>query len=191
MGVSFKTELGQLLDLTSQPNTKVNNLDLFTLDTYKKIVEYKTAYYSFYLPVALAMHMGGIATTENLKVAEKILLQMGEYFQAQDDYLDCFGDPKVIGKIGTDIEDNKCGRLICKGLQKMSDGQKAVLSENYGKKDAARVAKVKALYREIDVESDFKAYENESYAKINGMIEKQTHVPKSFYTKLLKKIYKR
>merc|ERR1712100_765358 len=190
--VSFKTELGQLLDLTSQPNTKVNNLDLFTLDTYKKIVEYKTAYYSFYLPVALAMHMGGIATTENLKVAEKILLQMGEYFQIQDDYLDCYGDQKVIGKVGRDIEESKCGWLVVQALQRCTPEQRQILAEHYGKEDAESVKQVKALYKELDLEGVFKSYEQSSYEELTDLIKNtNTTILSSCFTDLLAKIYKR
>ena len=45
--VTWQTELGQLLDLTSQPPPGVGPIDLdrFTLERYKAIVKYKTAYY--------------------------------------------------------------------------------------------------------------------------------------------------
>jgi farnesyl diphosphate synthase len=51
--VTRQTELGQLLDLTSQRLDGPIELHRFTEERYFAIVKYKTAFYSFYLPVAL------------------------------------------------------------------------------------------------------------------------------------------
>lgn len=58
--VTRQTELGQLMDLTSQPLDGKINLNRFTMDRYSAIAKYKTAFYSFYLPVALGMIVSGI-----------------------------------------------------------------------------------------------------------------------------------
>jgi farnesyl diphosphate synthase len=80
--VTFQTELGQLLDLLTAPEDSVD-LTKFSLEKHSFIVTYKTAFYSFYLPVALAMYMAGVSSDEELQQAKDILIPLGEYFQIQ------------------------------------------------------------------------------------------------------------
>lgn len=128
--VAFITCLGQHQDV----KTTSLDLNLFTMDRYKSIVTNKTAYYSFYLPVALAMHMAGYKDPEMFRQAKTILFEIGNFFQIQDDFIDCFGDPMITGKIGTDIQDGKCSWLAILALQRCSPEQKQIMRENYGQK---------------------------------------------------------
>ncbi|KUF87498.1 Peroxiredoxin-2 [Phytophthora nicotianae] len=94
--VVFHTEIGQLLDLTSQPLDGEVDLDRFTVERYRQIVINKTAYYTFYLSAACAMFLNGVVDEASHNLAKKICVRIGEYFQIQDDFLDCYGDEKKL-----------------------------------------------------------------------------------------------
>ncbi|PSN57541.1 Farnesyl pyrophosphate synthase, partial [Blattella germanica] len=189
--VCLKTSMGQSLDLLSSPGGKPN-LDKFTMKRYESIVKYKTAYYSFHLPVALAMYMSGYMDEEMHRQAKTILLEMGHFFQVQDDYLDCFGDPEVTGKIGTDIQDGKCTWLAVVALQRATPEQRAMFAECYGSKDPEKVAAVKELYEQLGLPSTFAIYEEESYNIISTHIQQVSRgMPHKLFFKFMEKIYKR
>jgi farnesyl diphosphate synthase len=191
--VTFQTELGQLCDLLTAPEDKVD-LDSFSMDKFTFIVIYKTAYYSFYLPVALALYQQNIATPKNLKQAEQILIPLGEYFQAQDDYLDNFGLPEHIGKIGTDILDNKCSWLVNMALAIATPEQRKVLDDNYGRKDSTKEAAVKKLYDEMNLQQIYKDYEEKRVGEIKKMIaevDESEGLRKEVFESFLSKIYRR
>jgi len=117
---------------------------------------------------------------------------LGEYFQIQDDVLDAFAPPEVLGKIGTDIEDAKCSWLVCKALELVNDEQKEILMTHYGNHDAEGVKKVKELYRELKMEELFQTYEEEQKKICDDLIAKIE--PENFqelFKFLLGKIYKR
>jgi farnesyl diphosphate synthase len=186
-----QTEFGQLLDLTSQKLGGPIDLSRFTIERYISIVKYKTAFYSFYLPVACGMIIAGIHDRALYDTAREILLIMGEYFQIQDDYLDCYGSPEVIGKIGTDIQDNKCSWLVVQALDRANAKQRRVLEDNYGRHDPASVARVKKLYQEMGIEELFLKYEEESYGRIQTLLQQAQDLPTEVFEFLLRKIYKR
>ena len=115
--VALQTQMGQCLDLTMEQSQHAGiNLGLYSHEHYIKTVVYKTAYYSFYLSVAAGMMLANVQDAQAFKDAEEICVDMGTYFQVQDDYLDCYAPPEVLGKIGTDIKDAKCCWLIIQVL---------------------------------------------------------------------------
>ncbi|OJT02928.1 Farnesyl pyrophosphate synthase [Trametes pubescens] len=200
---TFQTELGQLIDLITAPEDHVD-LSKFSLEKHQKIVIYKTAYYSFYLPVALSMYMTGIphtAQNDPYALAQSILIPLGEYFQVQDDFLDFAQPPELLGKIGTDIVDNKCSWCVNTALAIASPAQRKVLDDNYGRKDPAAEARVKALYEELGIRARFAAYEEAAYKRIVALIETIPEKPQAkagevvlrreVFKVFLDKIYKR
>ncbi|CAH6723856.1 farnesyl pyrophosphate synthase [[Candida] jaroonii] len=191
--VTFQTELGQLLDLTTA-DEEVVDLAKFSLDKHSFIVIFKTAYYSFYLPVALAMFVAGITDSKDLKQAEDILIPLGEYFQIQDDYLDCFGTPEQIGKIGTDIKDNKCSWIVNQALKLATPEQRKVLDENYGRKDDEKEAVCKKLFNDMGIEKIYQDYEEEIVSKLRtdiSKVDESRGLKGEVFTVFLNKIYKR
>ena len=188
--VTYQTSCGQLVDLITAP-IGVVDLSKYTIETYMRIVTYKTAFYTFYLPAAIAMHLSGVTDAAAYALAKDICIRLGQFFQIQDDYLDCFGDPAVIGKVGTDIQDNKCGWLIVQALARCSPAQREVFQENYGQDVPAKIAAVKAVYVELGLEQVFLEYEESSFKELSALISGQTLVPKALFQDMLDKIYKR
>ncbi|KAL6844440.1 hypothetical protein ACP4OV_026113 [Aristida adscensionis] len=214
--IALQTSLGQMLDLISTHNG-ADDLAKYSIEGYRRIVKYKTAYYSFYLPqkhalnnpadleklnpeledrsqfqqVACALLLCG-AKLEKFTGIRDILIEMGIYFQAQDDYLDCFADPSAIGKIGTDIEDHKCSWLIVEALGHADRRQIEVLHNNYGKKDSTSVSKVKSTYSALDLKDIFSEFEDRAYKHLVTSIEaQQDRAVQGILKSFLKKIHRR
>jgi len=123
---------------------------------------------------------------------------MGIYFQAQDDYLDCYGTPEQIGKIGTDIESKKCGWLFCNAYNGLTtppinEKQKALLDSKYGKCKVGSSAEqsIKKLYEELNLEKQYQKYEQDCYEQIMALKPTVKEVPWEVFEVFLKKIFKR
>ncbi|KAF8840006.1 farnesyl-diphosphate synthase [Paxillus ammoniavirescens] len=204
---TYQTEMGQLVDLITAPEGQVE-LAKFSIQKHAFIVQYKTTYYSFYLSVALAMRVCGVPdsytlngeTIEPYNVALSILLPLGEYFRIQDDFLDYAGTPEQIGKIGTDIIDNKCSWCVNIALSVATPAQRKILDENYSQKDAAKEAAVKALHEELGLKEKYRVYEESAKQRIDKLIEQIPEpeagvdrgvLRREVFTSFLNKIYKR
>jgi farnesyl diphosphate synthase len=189
--VALKTTMGQALDCMFTQGGKPN-LELFTMNKYNSIVKYKTAYYTFQLPMALAMYMANLYDPEMHRQAKTILMEMGQFFQIQDDFLDCFGDPAVTGKRGNDIREGKCSWLAVVALQRATPAQRKIMEENYGRPDPEAEKIIRNLYEELSLPNTYSIYEEESFNIIRTHIHQISKgLPHKLFFKMMEKIYRR
>jgi len=93
-----------------------------------------------------------------------------EYFQIQDDFLDFGGTPEQIGKIGTNIIDNKCSWVINTAIKITTPEQLQILTENYGRKDPAKENRVKEVFEQLGIRDIYVKYEEMAVASLKQKI---------------------
>ncbi|CAG2059283.1 unnamed protein product [Timema podura] len=111
----------------------------------------------------------------------------------RDDYLDCFGESEITGKLGSkDIEAGKCSWLAVVALQRVTPKQRALFEQCYGYKDPVKVEAVKELYEQLGLPATYTTYEEESYNLISTQIQQISRgLPHQIFFKFLDTIYRR
>lgn len=178
--VDMTTTIGQLYDVTSMVDSAKLDANVahptttdyveYTLFNYQRIVKYKTAYYTYWLPLVMGLLVSESMDKVNQAKLEEVAIVMGEYFQVQDDVMDCFTPPEKLGKVGTDIQDAKCSWLAVTFLATAPADKVQLFKENYGQSDPAKVDLIKRLFAEAKLEDKFAEYEAGIAKQVEGII---------------------
>ena len=156
---------GQQLDMEFE--NKIN----IDFDDYIDMITKKTS-----VLIASSIKMGGIINEldkDELNCLYDIGLKLGIAFQIQDDYLDLFGDEKIIGKkVGQDVVNNKKTALHHLFVNTASEAQ---LSKYYDyiniNNDDEKIEKIKSLFIGSDVEKSLKKLVQEYSNNATSAIE--------------------
>ena len=156
---------GQQLDIEFEKKTDID------FDDYIEMITKKTS-----VLIASSIKMGGIINqldSGELDILYNIGLNLGIAFQIQDDYLDLFGDEKIIGKkVGQDVVNNKKTALHHLFVNTASE---AHLSKSYDyiniNNDDEKIEKIKSLFIGSDVEKSLKKLVQEYSNNATSAIE--------------------
>ncbi|MDP4011837.1 MAG: polyprenyl synthetase family protein [Candidatus Roizmanbacteria bacterium] len=119
---SFKQEvlMGEYLDSIGSKNTQ-------------KVMELKTARYTFVRPVELALQLLDLDPNK-IDRWKNVLLSIGNSFQLKDDLIGVFGDEKIIGKSSdSDLQERKYTRLIKLFEQEATSSERVAFNQLFKK----------------------------------------------------------
>ena len=185
---AYATEIGQATDtdgLKNRPLLKYN------MSYFSNLAQNKTAYYTYVLPVDLALIASNQTPTEGQQeIIRAFCHRLGEFYQAQNDMLDYYSDEQATGKEGNDIAERKCTWLLATALQCCTGLQLRTLEANYGKEDPACVAEVRAVFEQLSIMKLFADYSQRVHEKLNQyFLELEAETPR--VAQVLKLLWKK
>ncbi len=140
---------GQQLDMDFETLPNVSE------EEYIQMIQLKTS-----VLLGCALQMGAIVGGANAQDAAHLYqfgLLMGTSFQIKDDVLDCFGNPKKVGKqLGGDIISNKKTLLLIHALKNAKGAEAEILQKWMTARtfnSAEKVEAVKAIYRNVGTDA--------------------------------------
>ena len=156
---------GQQLDIEFEKKTDID------FDDYIEMITKKTS-----VLIASSIKMGGIINqldSGELDILYDMGLNLGIAFQIQDDYLDLFGDEKIIGKkVGQDVVKNKKTALHHLFLNIALEAQLSKYHDYTNiNNDDEKIEKIKSLFIESDVEKSLKKLVQEYSNNATSAIE--------------------
>lgn len=137
----INTGYGEVMDIAFDFKKDV------TWEDVAKVRIYKTAYYTFALPLTLGAILGG-ADKGQLDAIMKYSEPVGIAFQIRDDILGIYGDSKVTGKSSdSDIREGKKTLLYSKAIDNGNVSERDFLKRWYGNKliDLKKIEKIKKI----------------------------------------------
>lgn len=168
LDIALQVCIGQQWDMNFE------SLSSPSLHEYLHMIEGKTAV----LP-AEALRIGALiggSTTEQSHQLFDFGLNLGLAFQMQDDWLDLYGDAKLVGKVhGGDILQKKKTILFVCAFNKLNEqGRKELISlYNTDDRSQEKIARVRDLFNSVDVEMEVQklkqAYHDKSLASLEGL----------------------
>jgi len=150
---------GQQMDMDFE---KISNV---TKEEYIRMITLKTS-----VLLGCALQMGAIIGGANSKEQSDLYaygLNLGIAFQIQDDLLDLYGDPELVGKqVGGDIVANKNTLLMIVAKEAANEKQLSTLENLYNETNIAKkIEGIIALFKTLQVQENCLDLMNDFYEK--------------------------
>ena len=164
-------------------------LDTVKIADVNKIMELKTARYSFIKPAIIAFSLAQVGEKE-VEKWEEILREVGILFQIKDDFEGTFANGKTLGKpTDSDIKEGKNTLLIKKFLEKSNNKEKKRFYSFFGKENFKKEDFI--WYKKTLVKSKiYDEIKEEIISKLTKIENKlNLYFPNKILTQLMKEIF--
>jgi len=172
--VKNKSLVMHLYNQTKQEMIFGEYLDLKKIDDVNKIMDLKTAGYSFVRPVSIGLTLANVSKKE-IQTWEYFLKKIGILFQIKDDFLGTFGEEKIIGKsTDSDIKEGKKTLLVAKFLEKSSLKEKDYFLSFFGRRKISdkQIEDYKNLLRIYKIDEETKGIIIQETKKVSYNLHK-------------------